>query len=117
MATHQQKKTEEKESKPVFVGKASSVAYASLLEPWITEKSHASAATGKYIFKVHGSANKQTVRRAIKDLYQVTVVGVNMVTIHPKKRVYGRSTGWKAGFKKAIVTLKEGDKIELFEGV
>ena len=106
----------EKKTKPQFAGKAD-FASRFLLEPWITEKSHQEMAQNKYVFRVSADSNKVSVKRSVEDLYKVTVLTVNIVNIHPKKRIYGRTTGFKSGFKKAIVKLKEGDKIELFEGV
>lgn len=96
---------------------AGDLAHRVLVEPMITEKSHQLMTENKYVFQVSGSANKRQVAEAVKEMYNVTVEKVNVVTIHPKKRVYGRTVGWKSGFKKAIVKLKEGDKIEIFEGV
>ena len=88
-----------------------------LIEPWITEKSHDLMAVNKYIFKVNKNSNKRSVKKAVEDLYQVEVIAVHVVNVRPKSRTFGRVTGWKSGYKKAIVTLKEGNKIELFEGV
>jgi len=96
---------------------AGNLAHRVLVEPMITEKSHQLMTENKYVFQVTDSANKRQVAEAVKEMYNVTVVKVNVVSIHPKKRVYGRTIGWKSGFKKAIVKLKEGDKIEIFEGV
>ena len=95
----------------------SKVAYKVLISPWITEASTAQMELNKYIFKVYFEASKGNIKRAIEDLYKVKVVSVNTVSIPKKVRNYGRTPGWKSGFKKAIVTLNEGDKIELFEGV
>jgi large subunit ribosomal protein L23 len=88
-----------------------------IIEPWITEKSHDVMAQGKYIFRVRKEADKKKIKSAVEALYSVKVTDVNVVNIHSKKRNYGRHTGKKAGYKKAIVKLKEGDKIELFKGV
>lgn len=88
-----------------------------LLEPIITEKSHGKVAENKYVFKVDKISNKKTVQEAVKAVYNVLAVKVNIVNIPAKKRQVGAKVGWKAGFKKAIVTLKEGDKIELVKGV
>ncbi len=111
-----EKKVVAEKSKPSFSGKAD-LASRFLLEPWITEKSHQEMSQNKYIFRVSSDANKANVKKSIEDLYKVSVVGVNIVNIPKKKRVYGRTKGFKSGFKKAMVKLKEGDKIELFEGV
>jgi len=91
--------------------------YQILIKPWITEKSHQLIAFNKYIFKIFKDADKIMVKKAIENLYNVKVAEVNIVNIPKKKRIYGRTKGWKSGFKKAVVTLKEGSKIELFEGV
>lgn len=88
-----------------------------IIEPWITEKSHGAMAENKYIFRVTKDADKKKVKSAIEGLYSVKVVDVNIINIPPKKRMYGRHEGKKSGYKKAIVKLKEGDKIELFKGV
>ena len=92
-------------------------AYKTLIEPWITEASTAAMELNKYVFKVYPGVNKYDVKSAIENLYKVKVVSVNTISMPRKFRNYGKTPGWKAGFKKAIVTVKEGDKIELFEGV
>jgi large subunit ribosomal protein L23 len=88
-----------------------------LLEPWITEKSHQAMELNKYIFKITGRGDKNKIKKSIESLYKVTVEKVNIVNIPPKKKFVGRKEGKKPGYKKATITLKEGDKIELFEGV
>jgi large subunit ribosomal protein L23 len=74
-------------------------------------------AQNKYVFRVNKASNKVSIKKAVEDLYKVSVLEVNVVNIPPKKRIYGRTKGFKSGFKKAMIKLKEGDKIELFEGV
>ena len=76
--------------------------YQVIKRPIITEKSAALSAAGKYTFEVDKGAAKDEVKRAVEKLFGVTVLDVQMMNV-PK------------GWKKAIVTLKEGDKIELFE--
>jgi len=76
--------------------------YQVLKKPIITEKSMAQAMQGKYTFEVEKRASKGEVKQAVEKLFNVTVLGVRTAHAHE-------------GFKKAIVTLKEGDKIELFE--
>jgi len=95
----------------------SDIAYRVLTEPWITEKTHRAISDNKYTFKVIRSATKRLVKLAIEGMYSVKVEKVSVVNIKPKKKAYGRHEGTKQGFKKATVTLKEGDKIELFQGV
>lgn len=66
---------------------------------------------GKYVFKVNPRAGKHEIKSAVEDYYGVGVTKVNIIKIHPKKRIHGRIVGYKQGFKKAIVTLQEGDAI------
>ncbi|MDD5463896.1 MAG: 50S ribosomal protein L23 [Candidatus Moranbacteria bacterium] len=100
----------------IVAAKNSDVAYRVLTEPWITEKTHKAMADNKYTFKVIHSATKKQVKLAIEGMYSVKVEKVSVVNIKSKKKAYGRHMGTKAGFKKATVTLKQGDKIELFQG-
>ncbi len=88
---------------------------SSLLEPWITEAATLAMEIDKYIFRVNPQATKNQVKKEVEDLYKVKVTAVNMIRIPKKFRNYGRTPGWKTGFKKAVVTLKKGDKIELFQ--
>lgn len=93
------------------------ISYRVLLEPWVTEASTAAMEMNKYVFKISPESTKQQIRRAVEGLYKVHVVSVRTVTLPRKKRNYGRTSGWKSGTKKAIVTVKKGEKIGLFEGV
>jgi large subunit ribosomal protein L23 len=88
-----------------------------LIEPWVTEAATVAQEMNKYVFKVAADSKKQQIKMAIESAYAVKVVAVNTVNIPKKFRNYGRTPGWKAGFKKAIVTLKTGDRIELFKNV
>lgn len=108
------KKTSEKKIQAAFPG--AKIAYKVLLEPWVTEKTHSVMSLGKYAFKVTQEATKKQVAEAIEGMYGVTVTDVRTITVRAKKRSYGRYEGKKAGFKKAIVSLKDGDSITLFEG-
>lgn len=91
-------------------------AYRVLVEPWITEASTTAMELNKYVFRVDSNAGKQEIKKAVEELYNVKVTGVNTISIPRKFKNYGRTPGWKSGFKKAIVSLRAGDKIELFEG-
>lgn len=91
------------------------IAYKVLTKPRITEKAHMSLGLNKYIFQVASDATKVLIKKAIEEVYAVHVVAVNTITIPAKKRNFGRSGGFKSAFKKAIVTLKEGESIELFQ--
>ena len=87
-----------------------------LLAPIVSEKSYASTVTGQYTFKVHQDAHKTQIRQAVEELFDVKVEGVNIVKVQPKPKRRGFHKGTKPGWKKAIVQLREGDKIEIFEG-
>jgi len=104
------------ESKKI-IGKPKADVYRILKAPHITEKAAALAQEGKYIFKVYSGANKIEIKKAIEGFYGVKVEKVNIVHIMPKRRRLGRTQGWKGGlkmgFKKAIVTLVKGEKIEV----
>lgn len=120
------KKKAVKKSSPAVVEKTKAVtasglvsetASETLIEPWVTEKSHEKMAENKYIFKVTDKSRKGNVKKAVEGLYGVGVIKVNIINIPAKQRNIGSKIGWKSGHKKAIVTLKQGDKIELFKGV
>ena len=85
-----------------------------LIEPLITEASTAAAELNKYIFKVTRNADKSQIKKAIKELYAVAVSSVRTINVSGKKRVRGRITGKTASYKKAIVTVKEGESIDIF---
>jgi len=85
-------------------------------KPVITEKSLTGTAEGKYVFKVSPKANKPLIAKEVEDLYKVEVTAVNIVKMQPHKRyVKGRQIVSQKGWKKAVVTLKKGQKIEGFE--
>lgn len=85
--------------------------------PLITEKlDKAREKLRQYSFIVDLKATKQDVERAVRELFNVTVEDVHTLIVRGKVKRIGRSIGKRPNFKKAIVTLKEGDKIELFEG-
>ncbi|HBG81321.1 TPA: 50S ribosomal protein L23 [candidate division CPR2 bacterium] len=87
-------------------------------QPVISEKSIIQAENGVYTFKVATSTNKIEVKDAIEKLFKVKVTDVNMIVVKGKTRRFGRKgkMGKMADWKKAIVTLKEGDKIEIMKG-
>jgi len=83
-----------------------------LLAPHTTEKTADGASSGRYVFKVATVANKRRVASAVALRYGVAVARVRMTVQPAKERRRGRRIGWKQGFKKAIVQLKEGQTIE-----
>ena len=91
--------------------------YEVLRRPVVTEKNTDLMAQNKYIFEAMKKANKAQIKAAVEKAFKVTVVSVNVITVPSKPRGYGRLKGHKPAWKKAIVTLKAGDKIEIFEGV
>ena len=84
---------------------------SSILHPYVSEKATRMESMNQYMFKVPRTANKPEVKKAIQNRYKVAVVAVNMINMPSKKRTVGRHVGTKAGFRKAIVTLKKGDTI------
>ena len=82
--------------------------------PIITEKSTSIASNEKtYVFKVDAKANKSQIKDAVEKIFNVKVESVNTVNVHPKKKRVGRYSGMTNKYKKALVTLKDGNKIEL----
>lgn len=83
-------------------------------KPWITEKSTDLATSGQYVFMVQPGASKPEIKKAIKALYKVDAVAVNVINRPPKrKRFGGTRKGVQEGYRKAVVTLKDGQKIDL----
>lgn len=93
--------------------KKEGLAYRILKVPQITEKATDLAEKNEYVFKVFPKANKTEVKKAVEDLYDVDVLSVRTIKVPPKKRRLGRIAGWREGYKKAIVKIKEGQKIEV----
>ena len=87
-----------------------------ILAPVVSEKSYRQIAFSKYTFKVHPRAHKTQVRQAVEELFGVTVERVNIVKVQPKPKRRGMTRGTKPGWKKAIVQLRAGDTIEIFQG-
>lgn len=90
------------------------ITYKVLIEPHITEAATAAAELNKYIFKVSKESTKLQIKKAIENLYKVSVVSVRVINVLGKKRTRGRIEGKKTGFKKAIVKVKEGESIDIF---
>jgi large subunit ribosomal protein L23 len=86
--------------------------------PLVTEKSMAQGQqANRYLFAVDVRADKQSITDAVEKLFKVHVIKVNTSIVRGKIKKVGRSAGKRPNWKKAFVTLKEGEKIELFEGV
>ncbi len=91
--------------------------YTVIVRPLVTEKSTLLSALNKYAFEVMPQANKLQIKEAVELAFSVRVRGVNTSNVRGKVRRFGRRPTKGRSWKKAIVTLEEGYKIELFEGV
>jgi large subunit ribosomal protein L23 len=87
-----------------------------IIAPVVSEKSYSLIEDNKYSFRVHPRAHKTQIRQAVEELFDVKVEGVNVVQVRSKPKRRGMHRGKKPGWKKAIVQLREGDRIEIFEG-
>lgn len=87
-----------------------------LIRPIVTEKSTALMEQGKYTFRVPLAATKIQIRQAVEQLFKVKVQAVNTMRYEGKLKRMGRTQGRRSDWKKAVVTLKPGEAIELFEG-
>jgi large subunit ribosomal protein L23 len=88
-----------------------------ILKPVVTERSVDLMQENKYTFKIAKSANKIDVKRAVEEIFKVKVIDVKTVNVKGKMKRQGRTQGMTPSWKKAIVTLAEGDTIEVFEGL
>ena len=116
--------TKEKEAtKDLYVAENSAakaktgMAYRILVKPLISEKAAALGGENKYVFFVATDANKISVKKAIEEVYNVKPIAVNIINMEGKVVRRGRVTGQRKDYKKAIITLKKGDSITVYEGV
>jgi len=91
--------------------------YEVLRRPLVTEKVTTLQALGKYAFEVDKEANKHQIKESVEKSFKVTVTGVNVMMVPGRLKRVGKKVSMTPSWKKAVVTLKSGDKIELFEGV
>ena len=87
-----------------------------LIRPVISEKSYEQIQANQYTFRVHKDAHKTQIRQAVEQQFDVKVERVNVVKVQAKPKRRGMFRGTKPGWKKAIVQLRQGDSIEIFEG-
>lgn len=99
--------------KTVKKEEATVVANSVLIGPRVTEKAAYGAEKNVYVFNVTKNANKIQIRKAVKDQYKVTPTKIAIVVAKPQNVVFRGKPGVKSGFKKAYVTLKKGDTIDL----
>jgi len=91
--------------------------YQVIIRPLITEKATLLASEHKYAFHVDPRANKIQIKEAVEIAFSVHVTAVNTMNVHGKRRRMGRGISRAPDWKKAIVTLREGDSIQIFEGI
>lgn len=107
------KKTTTKETK--IEKQLSPLATRVLIRPRITEKAYAVNALDQYVFQVTSTATKTEVKRAVEEAYGVSVIAVNMIRLQGKRKNYGRTVGKRSSVKKALVRIKKGESIQLFQ--
>ena len=87
-----------------------------VLAPIVSEKSYEGSTRGTYTFRVHPDAHKTQIRQAVEELFDVKVRRVNVIKVQAKPKRRGMFRGSRPGWKKAVVQLRAGDTIEIFEG-
>ena len=87
-----------------------------LLAPVVSEKSYNQIEARRYSFRVHPDAHKTQIRQAVEELFNVHVTGVNVIQVRSKPKRRGLVRGRKPGWKKAVVQVRPGETIEIFEG-
>lgn len=87
-----------------------------IIKPVVSEKSYALMADGKYTFRVHDRAHKTQVAHAVEEIFAVNVISVKTSRVRAKPKRRGLHAGTSRAWKKAIVQLAAGERIELFEG-
>ena len=88
-----------------------------IIRPVLSEKTFALAEAGKYTFRVHDKAHKTQIRQAIEQLFDVKVVGVRTASVKSKPKRRGQTAGRTRQWKKAIVQVRPGDTIPIFQGL
>ena len=92
--------------------------YQVISKPLVTEKGTTMLSDGNWVtFKVHMDSNKIQIREAVQKIFSVSVLKVNTQIVRGGRKRFGKTMGHTKAWKKAMVQLKEGDKIEIFEGV
>jgi large subunit ribosomal protein L23 len=87
-----------------------------LIAPVVSEKSYRLITDRKYTFRVHEDAHKTQIRQAVEQLFEVHVTAVNVSKVQSKPKRRGLTRGRRSGWKKAIVQVREGETIPIFEG-
>ena len=89
----------------------------SIRQPIIIEKATVLSEQNKTVFKVHNQANKKTIKKNIEKLFKVNVIKINIINTKTKKKLKQGKMSTKSGYKKAIITLKKGQSIDLTTGI
>lgn len=110
-------KKEEIKKEKVRERKEPGRAYKILVKPLITEKSSFLNQYNQYVFEIDSKANKIEVAKAFESVYKIKPINVNIIKVKGKEVRYGRVTGRTKNWKKAVITLKPGEKIAIYEGV
>jgi len=84
-----------------------------IISPNVTEKSTSLSEFNKVVFKVHKGANKNSIKRSIEKIFKVNVIKINTINLRGKTKIVKNKKAFKQGYKKAIVTLKKGQSIDL----
>lgn len=92
------------------------MAHDIIVRPVVTEKSSRLMEMNKYTFEVHPQANKCEIRKAVETVFKVKVLNVNTMQVHSKPKRMGAFVGKSRAWKKAIITLAAGERIQFFEG-
>ena len=87
-----------------------------LIKPIMSEKSEKNRTEGKYVFKVDAKANKELIKQAITSMFDVKVDKINILNVRGKKKKFRNIYVPGPNWKKAVITLKEGSKLEFYEG-
>ncbi|MBP37664.1 MAG: 50S ribosomal protein L23 [Candidatus Pelagibacter sp.] len=88
-----------------------------IISPNITEKSTSLSEFNKVVFKVHNGASKNSIKKSIEKIFKVNVVKINTINLKGKTKIIRNKRAYKSGYKKAIVTLKKGQSIDLATGI
>ena len=88
-----------------------------VISPNITEKSTSLSKFNKVVFKVHKGASKNSIKKSIEKIFKVNVIKVNTINLKGKTKLVRNKKAYKPGYKKAIVTLKKGQNIDLATGI
>ena len=88
-----------------------------IISPTITEKATSLSEFNKIVFKVHEGASKKSIKKNIEKIFKVNVIKINTINLKGKTKMVRNKKAYKSGYKKAIVTLKKGQSIDLATGI